>query len=370
MNLAVISFTGAGCVVNERLVRLFREQGVMCTGYVAERFLNLCHDMKYLVPWMNSLGEWTKSQFESRDGIIFVGAAGIAVRAIAPYVKDKMTDPAVVVVDDQGRFSISLLSGHVGGANDLAERVAELLDAVPVITTATDGHGMFAIDVFARERGFLISDREAAKEISADLLDGRPVGFYSDFPVYGKLPEGFTREERCRRAVWITFRNRPGEEWPGKLCVSGSVLSETEHVLRLVPKVLSVGIGCRRGTKESVIEAAVCHVFEEYGLDMQAIACVASVDLKKKEAGLTEFCRKRNLEFTTCGAGELEKVPGEFTESEFVRETTGTGSVCERAAVWDAMKDSDNGTVQLTVKKQALDGVTVAVAVRHMAVTI
>lgn len=384
MNLAIISFTLTGNQLNERLTRRFRELGETCTGYVLERFLNPCHEMAGLVPLTTSLGEWAGIQFEGRDGMIFVGAAGIAVRAIAPFLKDKMTDPAVVVVDEQGRFAISLLSGHVGGANDLAGRVAEILGAVPVITTATDVSERFAVDVFARERGLFISDREVAKEVSADVLDRQPVGFYSDFPVTGELPEGFTQKELCRRVVWITWKRRVEKD-----SFLAMFLTENTRVLRLVPRVLSVGIGCRKGVSAAAVEAAVCWVFEQYQMDVHAIAGVASVDLKQKEPGLLEFCETWGLEFSTCDAGELERVPGEFTESGFVRETTGTGCVCERAAVWyagkcvekreenctwkreeDAEKHKKRGdashNIRLLVKKQVYEGVTVAVALRSL----
>ena len=363
MKLAIISFTRAGNEINERLVKRFRELGETCTGYVLERFLNPFHEQAGLVPRNEPLGEWTGEQFECQDGIIFVGAAGIAVRAIAPYLKDKMTDPAVVVVDEQGTFAVSLLSGHVGGANELAGLVAEILGAVPVITTATDVNGRFAVDVFAREQGLFISGRQAAKEISADVLEGIPVGFYSDVPVEGELPEGFTQKEMCRRAVWITWRTQVEDTSFMNMFLTGDT-----SVLRLVPKILSIGIGCRKGASAAAIETAVFQALEEYQLDFHAAAGVASIELKKEEPGLRAFCGKWGLEFTTYTAAELEQASGEFTESEFVRETTGTGNVCERAAMWDARKHSGDGEPRLLVKKQVGAGVTAAVALRSLTI--
>ena len=127
------------------------------------------------------LSEWTKEAFLRDDALIFVGACGIAVRSIAPYVRDKFQDPAVVCVDEAGQFVIPLLSGHVGGANRLAEMVASGIGAVPVVTTATDVEKKFAVDMFAKDHGFVITDRKLAKEISADILAGEPVGVFSDF---------------------------------------------------------------------------------------------------------------------------------------------------------------------------------------------
>ena len=136
---------------------------------------------------MSLLKNGQEEDFEDCDAIVFIGACGIAVRSIAPFVKSKKIDPAVVVVDEQGQFAISLLSGHIGGANELTEEIAEILRAQSVITTATDLNDKFAVDVFAKKNGCFISDMELAKEISAALLAGKEVGFASDFPWIGEI---------------------------------------------------------------------------------------------------------------------------------------------------------------------------------------
>lgn len=138
-----------------------------------------------------------RAQFAACDGLIFIGAAGIAVRLIAPYLKDKLTDPAVIVVDEAGQFAISLLSGHVGGANRLTEWIAEILDAVPVVTTASDVQGRTAIDVWAVDHGLVLTDRKLAKEIAAALLDGETVGYFSDYRFR-------SRREPGMRQTWCT----------------------------------------------------------------------------------------------------------------------------------------------------------------------
>lgn len=140
----------------------------------------------------------------------FVGACGIAVRSIAPYVRDKFQDPAVVCVDEAGQFVIPLLSGHVGGANRLAEMVASGIGAVPVVTTATDVEKKFAVDMFAKDHGFAITDRKLAKEISADILAGEPVGVFSDFgfSAWKKIPEGLFEDRICKRNLWVTVSGK------------------------------------------------------------------------------------------------------------------------------------------------------------------
>ena len=256
------------------------------------------------------------------------------MRAIATHVRDKFSDPAVVSVDEAGRFVVPLLSGHVGGANELARRVAALTGGQAAVSTATDVNGLFAVDVWARERGMAITDRALAKEVSAALLEGTLVGFASDFG--HPCPEGLTTGP-AELGVWITDRTGEGP-FP--------------RTLRLVPRSLILGIGCRRGTPEAAIAAAADAALA--GLAPEAVAGVATIDLKKDEPGLLAFCARRGLPLTTYSAEALAAVAGDFTPSAFVRGITGVDNVCERAAA------AAGG--RIIVPKQADNGVTAAVA--------
>ena len=217
----------------------------------------------------------------------------------------------------------------MGGANELARRVAALTGGQAAVSTATDVNGLFAVDVWARERNMAITDRVLAKEVSAALLEGRPVGFASDFG--HPCPEGLTTGP-AELGVWITDRTGEGP-FP--------------RTLRLVPRSLILGIGCRRGTPEAAIAAAA-------GLAPEAVAGVATIDLKKDEPGLLAFCARRGLPLTTYSAEALAAVAGDFTPSAFVRGITGADNVCERAAA------AAGG--RIIVPKQADNGVTAAVA--------
>lgn len=285
-----------------------------------------------------SLGAWTGERFADCGGIIFVGASGIAVRAVAPYVRDKLTDPAVVSVDETGRFAVPLLSGHVGGANELARRVAALTGGVAAVSTATDVNGVFAVDQWAAEQGFALDGRAAAKHISAALLAGETVGFMSDFPVEGALPEGVAGADA---ALGFSVTLSP----------SRAPFRET---LRLVPRIVTLGVGCRRGTACAAIAEAVDTALERAGVSGLGLRRVCTIDLKRDEAGLLAFCRDRGLELHCFTAEELRAVPGEFTPSSFVEGVTGVDNVCERCAVL--------GGGRLLLPKQALGGVTVALA--------
>ena len=343
MKIGMICFTARGTAICRLLCRRFRDTGTECTGYVPQRFWKPEWEAEGIKPQDKSLSEWTGSMFGQKRALVFIGAAGIAVRAIAPFVRDKMTDPPVVAVDEAGHFCIPLLSGHVGGANELAERMACWLQGIPVITTATDINGIFAVDVFAARRGLCITDRKKAKEISAWLLDGGKVGFFCD-------SHNICRNSVCRHNIWITFRNseRPSHS-PDREAV----------FLRLVPKVAVVGVGCRKGTPPDILEGCVLEALERGGIDPAAVKALSTIDIKAGEEAVTRLARRYGWELRTFTSRELLAVEGEFQESDFVRSAVGVGNVCERSCT------ARGG--RLLIHKQAGKGVTVAAAIEPVA---
>ena len=275
--------------------------------------------------------------FSEMDALIFVGAAGIAVREIAPYVRDKRTDPAVLCLDERANFVIPLLSGHIGGANALARRLAAALGATAVVTTATDVNGKFSVDTWATEHGCVISDMVLAKQVSAAILE-HAVPICGDFPIQGLLPDGLAAGDTGEMGIYIGYTMR----------------TPFTHTLRLVPHVLRVGVGCRKGISQEALETAISNVFSENMLNFAAVSGVYTIDLKKDEPGLLALCAARGWPLTCYSAAELRTVPGDFTPSPFVQSVTGVDNVCERAAML--------GAERLLVRKWAKDGVTVAVA--------
>ena len=330
MKAALFAFTRRGCETARRILTALPEAHWQC--FTLERLSE--PNFGKLTP------ECYGQAFGASDLLVFVGACGIAVRKIAPYVRDKRTDPAVVCVDEQGTFVISLLSGHIGGANGLTKTIAQAIGAVPVITTATDVNGKFSVDTWAAENGCVIDDMKLAKAVSAAILE-RNVPFSSALPVVGRLPDGLTLENTGDLGILVSFQ----ESTP------------FENTLRLIPRILHLGIGCRKGTPKETIAQAVDRVFRENHLDFRAVCLAASIDLKQEEPGLLAFCRERELPVKFYSAAQLSAVPGEFTPSPFVRRVTGVDNVCERAALL--------GAERLLVKKTADCGVTVAVAVKH-----
>ena len=301
------------------------------------------------------LADWTAQHFPTADALVFVGATGIAVRAIAAHVVSKAADPAVVVVDERGQWSIPLLSGHLGGANELALALAQSIGATPVVTTATDINGLWAVDSWAKSQGLLVREIDRIKLVSGRILRGEAVKVASDSPIEGTAPKLVQLENDLRQAdVAISPR----------LDAEDGALAR----LHLVPRLLVAGIGCRRGTCFSAIQEAFGMAMRQAGMDPLALAGVHSIDLKAEEPGLLEFCTRMGLGLRTHTADELAAVPGDFSASDFVKKTTGVDNVCERSALLGARQLAATITtpqpadVSLVLGKLAQNGVTVALA--------
>lgn len=290
-----------------------------------------------------SLDEWTANAFMQSDALIFVGAAGIAARAIAPYCRSKATDPAVVVVDECGRFVIPILSGHLGGANDLARLIASACGALPVITTATDSNGVFAVDEWAKRQNCAVIEPEHIKLVSSALLAGKNVKCYSAVPIAGTPPRG----------VEMT-----ANEADADFCVG--LFDSGAASLHIVPRACVLGVGCKRGTSAERLEEAFAAFAEANRLFELSVCAAASIDLKKDEAGLLELCQCHGWPLSFYSAEELSRAEGNFTPSAFVRSVTGVDNVCERAA-----KLASAGG-DLIIKKYASRGVTFALALKDI----
>ena len=287
------------------------------------------------------LQEWIRREFQIRQALIFIGAAGIAVRTVAPYIQSKSTDPAVLVMDEDAEFVIPLLSGHLGGANALAQQIAALLGGTAVITTATDRNRVFAVDLWAKKQNLFILQPERIRAVSAGLLSRKKVRFCSPWPISGSVPQGISLCESAETAsVLLTLRPEGG------------------GALQLVPRCLTLGVGCRRGIGAEQID----RVFREFCLERsvlpQAVSAIASIDRKRNEKGLLEFCRMRNLPSVFFSAEELQSVRGCLSSSEFVRQTVGVDNVCERSAVL-----ASGG--HLFEVKYAREGVSFALAINE-----
>ncbi len=356
MNIAIISFTPIGRETAGRIAEQLRKQEYFIAQTVK------CAGMKD--SYEGSLKNWTKEQFRTQDAIVFVGAVGIAVRAIAPYIVSKKVDPAVVVIDERANYCIPILSGHIGGANELTQIISGGVGAVPVITTATDINQKWAVDVFATKNDLHIGNMEQAKYVSASLLQGQKlclvIGEEGTF--MGNIPDGLELSRISVKADVGKVTPRDDMQTQDAMKVSGIYIGpyviRDSRILSLIPKCIILGIGCKKGTDEALIRQAVQEVLKKENIHPEAVSLVTSIDLKAKEKGLLAYCEHQCVPFQTYPAEELQAVEGEFTTSTFVGQITGVDNVCERSAICA-------GGDRLLVRKTAGQGVTVAVAIKN-----
>ena len=256
----------------------------------------------------DSLKNFVADIFNKFDALIFICATGIAVRVIAPHIVSKLKDPAVIVIDERGQNVISLLSGHVGGANELTLKISAAIGANPVITTATDVENKFAVDSFAAKLGLIPTPKDAIKIINSAILRDEP--------------------------IFLTAGNTK---------------------LNLVPQKLIAGIGCKRGISTEKISSAVNSACAMINQPVERIKLFASVDIKSDEYGLLEFAKNLGVEVKFFGVEELAKKISEYklSESEFVKATIGVGNVCEAAALCCVE------SARFALPKKNFDGVTI-----------
>ncbi|MCR4704745.1 MAG: cobalamin biosynthesis protein [Lachnospiraceae bacterium] len=269
--------------------------------------------------------------FSQKRAIIFVGAMGICIRTIAPFVKDKLTDSPVLVIDDAGRFVIPVLSGHVGGGNKLAVMIAKLLDAEPVLTTSTDVNGVFSADVFAGEKRLSIANRDGIKKVSAKAIEGKP--------------------------VTLSIKDYPPAD-PVDIIVADE--TDREYDLLLKPRMFTLGVGMKKGKDPADAEAFLLRILESHNLITDDIYAICTIDVKQDEPALRAFSQKYSVPLLTFDAPLLQKASGTFTASSFVERTVGVDNVCERAAMLGT-----GNRCELIMEKTTGDGITAAICKRR-----
>jgi len=319
----------------------FTDKGLLLAEWVADK-INASDMGAAAVPLrVKDLREQTGAAFVRDAAIVFVGAAGIAVRAVAPYLKNKTSDPAVIVIDEDGKYTVPILSGHIGGANRYARGIAAAIGAVPVITTATDVNGVFSVDAFASENGYFVANPECVKHISSALLEGREVGLCSDFEVAGALPAGLISGESGSEGICISL---DGEKKP------------FDKTLTLMPKCLHAGMGCRKDADPEAVEGLFAEAMNSLPAPIETAASVSSIDLKNNEKALISLAVKYRIRFVTYSAAELNEVARLFGQSDFVKRATGAGNVCEASAYLASKRGA------VVFPKYAKNGATISIA--------
>ena len=384
LRIYVMAFTAAGLETAERLSGIFSQQKNAEVRFFAPARLaqaaNLEAAAAELPAFSNSsLGEFTSLAFAEADHIIYIGAAGIAVRAIAHHIKFKDTDPGVIVMDEKAAYVIPILSGHIGGANALALDLARALGAQAVITTATDVNGVIAIDSWAMQNHMKIDRIGNIKQISSAVLENRRIKLYTQcrgkFAVLKSeelkaLYEGF-------EAADSLDSSNPSESSDSDVPLvvitdSQSLIEDVRkrfpEALVLIPCVTFAGMGCRKDIDFLPAEELFEQALTELDLDVRAIRSLNSVDLKKDEKALLMLAEKYGIEFKTFSAEELMEAElhtdAKMSHSELVSRVAGAGNVCERAAVMGAAMGAtgSESDIYIIMKKTKRNGVTIAVS--------
>ncbi len=347
MKYAVISVSETGAALGQKIL-------AVCPGGTAYERRG-AESGKDAILFDKTL-DLTENIFSAYDGLLYIMAAGIAVRAVAPHVASKTTDPAVLVMDEGGNHCISLLSGHLGGANVWAREIAIVVGAEPVITTATDVHGKRAPDDIARMFHMRVEPVEALKPVNAALAAGKDFAVFVDMSCDGA-------KETVKKFSETGIAARPYTEAETKKLAACAVVTEENlpvscpHVY-LRPKHIFVGIGCRRGTPEALVSDAFQKALAMAGVSVWQVKSLASVDIKKDEEGLLDFSRHIGIPIHFHKAEELLKVAEarQLAVSEFVLKKIGVGNVCETAAIAEASMG------RTLLAKTKFPSVTVAIA--------
>lgn len=349
MRIAVIAITRNGARLGQKLL----ESMAGAQLYVSRRYAGQAGNQRNCFE-PSDLKSTVAEIWKQYDGLVLIMATGIVVRMIAPLLESKESDPAVVVMDDCGAFAISLLSGHLGGANQLAERCAFVSGARPVITTATDVNDLPSFDLLAKEQGWLIDDISQVKHLNTLLLDDREIAIVD--------PSGVTRcwlHGRGRISFYDTFAEAVRSQAHGFLFVTNRHLPPQtlpNNLLILRPRNLILGIGCNRGTPADEIEDFVSGQLKRIFLSTKSICCIASAVAKSNETGLLEYAARLGVPLKCYASQELNQVPFPSPPSAHALAAVGSAGVAEPAAILAS------GGNRLLLKKVKSENVTLAVA--------
>lgn len=295
-----------------------------------------------------SLKTITKEAMNNSEGIIFISSTGIAVRAIAPFLESKDKDPGIVVVDLSCKYAINILSGHLGGGNELTYKVSEILNSMPIITTASDNLGLIAPDILAKENNLIIEDLKKAKYIAALLIDKKIIGIKDDYNII-KISNGYEKIQCLREdCIWITHCLKS---------INNEDVEKTDYsrILRLIKKDIVLGVGCRKGTTYEKLYDFVNANLIKYNLDIRAVSAIVSVDIKANEEGIIELAERINCPFKTFSKDEIKTVQDKYDKSEFVFKTLGITGVCEPSV--------DLAGAEVVISKIKHEGMTLAIGV-------
>jgi len=358
--IAVVAITRRGVETALKIKETLDQAGLASKVYAPKKY-----SQNGVVPLDKKMDEFVKDTYSSVDALVTVMATGITIRAVAPYLESKLTDPAVIGVDAAGKFVISLLAGHYGGANELARTIAAGIGGTAVITTASDATGKQSVDDLARTLHLTILNPESLVPVNSALVNGGHlvvvlVG-YVQIPTDNMGCYEIKRAENAAHAlsiiekydagVVITDKPFPIEALRIDKIIKPFTILKTKRII--------VGLGARKESSANSIIEAVEKALEQAHISLYSIDSFATVDIKQDSIPMIEAVETlgKPLEFLSVDALRSVKNMDLSPDSKMVQEKIGVGGVCERAAVLVAGKNS-----RLILKKTKLNGVTVAIA--------
>lgn len=350
--IAIFAFTKPAVKLGLKLKKKYNDSDL----FVSER--NSKIDVE-CIPIEGTFNDLLSKKWDKYDCFIMIMATGIVVRSISNLIKHKSIDPGVLVVDQKGEFVIPLLSGHLGGANELAIDIAEKINGKAVITTASDVQGIPAIDDIARKNNCNIEKLPMIKDIASFIIENEDVALYTsvkldvDFPENVHLIEPFSKDKMFN--------------YKGTICITEQIINDIRYEnipnVWLRPKNIIVGIGCKKGKSKADILNAIQNNFKENNISMESIKCIATVEIKKDEEGIVKTTEELGVPFKWYTINDIKKIEDKFRQSKFVKQTIGVGAVCEPSAYLAAEQPL------LISNKTSYEGITIAL-VKDLGVTI
>ncbi|MFZ5632397.1 MAG: cobalt-precorrin 5A hydrolase [Bacillota bacterium] len=348
MKVAVVALTGRGTGLGLKVSKVLRAAG----GYEVELYTmpDLARDIDGAVPLEEPPGRAVGELFYQYRGLVMIMALGIVIRTLAPHVRDKRTDPAVVVLDEGGSFVISALSGHLGGANDLARLIARGLGSTAVITTATDVNGVPAVDVLARDLQLIPEPPDAIKKFNAALARGERVKLYTMYDL--PLPQAESLSVR----PWKELGE--GEDGWRVMVTGQDPFAAGKKDILLRPRNLVVGVGCKRGVDSADILVEIKRTFAMARRSLLCLRALATIEARASEEGLVRASGELGVPLIGFGAPEINGAIERYglSKSDYVMHRMGVGGVCEPAAMLACRQG------RMLAPKRKCAGITLALA--------
>ena len=317
--LAVISLTKGGAKQAKRVKKLIPE---------ADCYAKFDLNDTSLLPFEKRFSALVEMCFKNYSEILFIMATGIVVRTIAPLLKHKSKDPAILVMDEKGQFIIPLLSGHLGGANQKAIELAKSLQATPVITTASDVCGLKAVDEFAKEQSLFLSDFDGAKQVTADLVNGKAVGVFSHESLDLVLPLEYEKFEG--KTGWMELEKKLQLGTIESFIIIGDEKFDSAYShVQLYPRKFCIGIGCRRGIRMEKLKEEALKMLDQAGIAKEGVGVFGTAWVKANELGILALANYWNAEMKSFQKEEILGVADRFIGSDFVQATIGVPCVSE-----------------------------------------